>query len=202
MIGFDGEEWLETVSQTARMIFGGDAPGDSLAMHQAAARACVVYVIGVLVVRIGKSRLIGRSTALDVILGFILGSTLSRGITGHASMSDTAAASITLVALHWLLTAIACNSRLVGKIFKGNTPILVENGVMFEDNMRRSNISENDLRQFLRLRGIEHLAEVKAAHKERNGEISVIKAASEPKVVEIDVQDGVRTLRIEFGHPA
>jgi len=66
-----------------------------------------VYVIGVAIVRLGKSRLIGRSTSLDVILGFILGSLLSRGITGHASISGTAVRSAALVAMHWWFTAVA-----------------------------------------------------------------------------------------------
>ncbi len=60
-----------------------------------------MYLAGLVVVRIGKSRLISRTTSLDVILGFILGSLLSRGITGHASISGTIVASAVIVAVHW-----------------------------------------------------------------------------------------------------
>src|SRR5947209_3492462 len=85
-------------------IFGGDIPDDPLKLHQIAARAVVVYLVGLLIVRIGKSRVISRVTSLDVILGFILGSLLSRGITGHASISGTAVASAAIIFVHWLFT--------------------------------------------------------------------------------------------------
>jgi len=41
--------------------------------------------------------------------------------------------------------------------------------------------------------------QVAEARLERNGDISVIKARSEPRVVEIRVADGVQTVRVELG---
>src|SRR5215212_3593674 len=93
------------------IIFGGDVPEQPLALHQVAARAVVIYLIGIVIVRLGKSRLISRVTAIDVLLGFILGSLLSRGITGHASISGTALSSADIVFVHWLLTLGACRSH-------------------------------------------------------------------------------------------
>jgi uncharacterized membrane protein YcaP (DUF421 family) len=91
--------------------FGGDSPTPDLSLGQIAARAAVVYLVGLAVVRLGKSRLIGRVTAVDVLLGFILGSLLSRGITGHASLSGTTTASAMLVFVHGLVTWFACRSH-------------------------------------------------------------------------------------------
>jgi len=99
--------WLE-------LIFGGDVPQQPLELYQVAARAVLVYLVGLVVVRIGKSRLVGRMTALDVIVGFILGSLLSRGITGQASISATAVASAAVVASHWALTWLTCRSHALG----------------------------------------------------------------------------------------
>ena len=163
------------VSNTLEMVFGGDIPKDPLLIHQAAARAVVVYAIGLAVVRIGKSRIVSRMTSLDVILGFILGSLLSRGITGHASLTGTAAASAAIVACHWIFTALACQSHWFGTLLKGNVRLLVEDGVPHVDNMRRSHISSHDLEESLRLEGVEDLHEVRRAYKERNGEISVLR---------------------------
>jgi uncharacterized membrane protein YcaP (DUF421 family) len=165
----------DTLQDLVRIIFGGDEPSPSLTAYQVAARAAVVYVAGVLIVRYGKSRMISRATPLDVILGFILGSLLSRGITGHASISNTVVASAALVATHYLFTALGCRSRTFEGLIKGHTAVLVNSGRMNEENMRRSHVSNEDLWEAMRLSGVTQLEDIAEAHKERNGEISIIK---------------------------
>src|SRR6266567_4586112 len=97
-------EWTQNIGTVLEQVFGGDTPQPPLHWYQIAARTIVIYFAGLLIVRIGKSRLIARITALDIILGFILGSLLARGITGSASISGTMVASATVVACHWLFT--------------------------------------------------------------------------------------------------
>lgn len=161
--------------ELAERFIGGDEPSHPLAWYQVAIRAIVVYLLGLLVVRIGKSRVMCGVTALDVILGFVLGSVLSRGITGHASLSGTFVASAALVAMHWCFTWIACHSHSFGMLIKGGVSLVVENGQPLHENLRQSHLSLHDLEQHLRLKGVESVAQVKRAYKERNGEISVIR---------------------------
>jgi uncharacterized membrane protein YcaP (DUF421 family) len=161
------------VSELLAAIFGGDQPHESLLLHQVCARALVLYLGGLAIVRLGKSRLIGRATAVDVILGFLLGSLLSRGITGHASISGTLAASATVVATHWALTRLALYSDRAGTLLKGRTVLLIDHGRLQRDAMRRAHISDNDLLESLRLHALEGPDEVERAYKERSGEISV-----------------------------
>ena len=179
-------------------VLGGDYPPDELKVHQIAARAVVVFLVGLAIVRIGKSRLIGRVTALDVLLGFMLGSLLSRGITGHSSLSGTAVASATIVVLHWLLTAIACRSHTFGTLIKGHCNLLVVDGEAKPEAMLHSHISRHDLQESLHNKGLETLDQVHLAFKERNGEISVIPRPSAPRVVEVEVKEGTQRIRIEL----
>jgi uncharacterized membrane protein YcaP (DUF421 family) len=157
-------------------IFGPDTPPDSLTLAQTAARAVLVFVLGVAVVRLGKSRLISRWSPLDVILGFILGSLLSRGITGHASLSNTIAASMALVFCHWVFTYLAYYWHGFGNLVKGHSKLVISDGKVLEAELRHSNISTHDLFEALRMHGIEDVKGVKRAYKERNGEIGVIRA--------------------------
>ena len=190
---------VQSIGNLLHEVFGGDYPVDPLAWHQIAARAAIVYLGGLIVVRIGKSRLISRTTSLDVILGFILGSLLSRGITGHASISGTILASSVIVAVHWVLTAIACRSHGFGTLFKGNSERVVEDGRILLAPMRHSHIPDHDLIEQMRLRGYDDLGQVRAAYKERNGEISVLEKKPEPRVLDVAVQNGVQTVRIALG---
>lgn len=156
-------------------LFGGDSWEEHITAVQVANRAIAVYLIGLLLVRFGKSRLISRAGPLDVIVGFIFGSLLSRGITGHASISDTFIACAALVVAHWIVTRLTFHSHALGKLLKGNSYLLVEDGRILWDNLNRSHFSENDLMEAIRTKtNEEDIQRVHHAYKERNGEISVI----------------------------
>jgi uncharacterized membrane protein YcaP (DUF421 family) len=179
------------------LIFGGATREQSLLLPQIAARALAVYLIGLALVRIGKSRMIGRATPLDVLVGFMIGALLSRGILGESSLVGTVAACAALVAAHWVLTWLTWRWHWIGMLIKGNIELIVRDGQMQIDAMRHSHISKHDLQEQMRLRGTDDLAQVKLAYKERNGEISVIRAENPPKIVEVAVRDGVQIVRIE-----
>jgi uncharacterized membrane protein YcaP (DUF421 family) len=178
-------------------IFGGDEPILHLTWGQVAMRAIAIYLLSIAVVRVGKSRLISRASALDVLLAFVLGSLLSRGITGSASISSTIVASAALVAMHFLLTKIACNSHRVGNLLKGHCRPLLQDGVILHDNLKKSHLSEEDLKEELRLHAnCEDISKVKAAYKERSGEISVIPDKTN-RIIELGIEEGVKRIRIE-----
>jgi len=180
-------------------LLGGDEPQHPLALHQVGARAAILYLLGLAVLRLGKSRMISRATALDVLVGFILGSVLGRGITGSASITETVAGSLALVACHWLLTRATYHWHWLGRIVKGNCVELVREGQPDEAMMQKCHISRHDLDELMRLAGVDQLSEVERACKERNGEISIIRRSGGCRIVDIQVRDGVQTVRVELG---
>ncbi|MDX1945477.1 MAG: DUF421 domain-containing protein [Pirellulaceae bacterium] len=186
------------MEEILQQVFGGDYPPQQLALHQIAARSVVLYLAGLVIVRVGKSRLLSRLTPLDVILGFILGSILARGMTGDASLSGSALAAAVLVASHYVLTSITYRWPWFGTFLKGSVKEIVRDGEPLRDVLRQSHLSENDLREQLRLKGIGSLADVQAAYKEPNGEISVIPRSQEPRILEVAVAPGVQTIRIRI----
>src|SRR6187401_655205 len=113
------------VAEALHYVFGGDFPDDPLKLHQVMARGILMYLVVLAIIRLGKSRSIGRISPLDVLLGFILGSLVSRGITGHASLSGTAGSSAALVAVHWVLTRLACQWHWFGDLVKGHADMIV-----------------------------------------------------------------------------
>ena len=189
---------MTQLGQELHLVFGGDIPDDPLKLHQVMARAVVVYLAGIAVIRFGKSRSIGRMTPLDALLGFVLGSVLGRGITGHASLSGTVAASAALVATHWVLTWLACRSHWFGDLVKGRAHAIVENGQPMVDNMLHHHISSHDLEEYARLKGLEDASQIWRACKERNGEVSVLAKKDPPRVIEVAVEAGIQTVRIEM----
>jgi hypothetical protein len=60
----------------------------------------------------------GEATAFDLMLGSII----SRAITGNAPLVPALAATATLIALHSVLTAVACRWHGLGEMIKGRAP--------------------------------------------------------------------------------
>jgi len=193
---------LQRIGAGLTFLFGGDFPPadppQHLAIHQAMIRGVFIYLVVLAIIRVGKSRSIGRISPLDVLLGFILGSLVSRGITGHASLSGTAGASAALVAVHWVLTLLACRSHWFGNLVKGHADVIVENGHPRTEHLLKHHISKHDLDEFIRNKGIDDISKVRAAYKERNGEVSVLPYKHPPRVLEIAVASGVQTVRIQL----
>lgn len=178
-------------------LFGSDVPPPTLKLHQVAARAALIFLIGLAVIRIGKNRMVSRVTSLDVLFGFMIGSLLSRGITGNASISGTTVACVSVATVHWLLEAIAFRWHAFGIFVKGRETLLVRDGELITANLRRMLISKHDLQEELRLQGVEDIKEVHHAYEERNGEVSVLKE-TKPQVLDVAVEDGVETIRIQI----
>lgn len=159
-------------------------------------RAVAVYLTALVMVRISKRRFLGRYTSFDILLGFVVGSLMARAITGAVTMLNMASVVATLIALHWLL--VWCALRFgIGRALKGSARRLIEDGEVDTAALRDCGIGEHDLEQALREKAhLESPRQVRAAYFERDGNITIIPAQSEPRVIEIDVADGVQRVRV------
>ncbi|HEX7720092.1 MAG TPA: YetF domain-containing protein [Woeseiaceae bacterium] len=174
---------------------------EDLSAWEMSLRALIIYITAIVLVRVGQMRFMGQNTAFDMILGIILGSVLSRAITGNAPFLPTVTAAGFLVGFHWLFSVVSFHLDFFGKLIKGREKTLVRDGEIHWDNMRKSHISRRDLEMAIRNTGkITQPDDVALAHFERSGDISVI-PRDKPKVLrvaEIKVRDGVQQVRIEL----
>ena len=181
----------------ARRLLGLDTK--DLTVWQMALRALLVYAAAVVILRLGSKRFMGKNTVFDVILGIMLGSVMSRAITGNAPLFPALGAACVLVALHYLFAAVSFRSEKFGAIVKGHDCTLVRDGQIQWENMRKHHISEKDLLEALRLHSkISEAKGVEVAYLERNGGISAIPHKPKPRVVEVKVDGSVQTVRIEL----
>ena len=107
-------------------IIGGNAM--TITWWQMACRGVFVFVFGLILVRLGGRRVFGRYTSFDIVLGVILGSTLSRAITGNAKLFPTLFTAALLVSLHWLIVELSSRSKQLATLFRGTRILLVKDG--------------------------------------------------------------------------
>jgi uncharacterized membrane protein YcaP (DUF421 family) len=154
---------------------GRDGRNSELNASQMLLRAMIVFVVAVAAVRVGSKRFMARNSAFDLILAIMLGSVLSRAITGQSPFFPTLAAGIALVALHKLFAWFGCRFDGFGYLIKGRAYLLVKNGKVDSEALRKHNIGIRDLEEALRMNGsCQRVEEVEAAYLERGGEISVL----------------------------
>ncbi len=147
-----------------------------LSFLQISLRGLIVFIVTIVMVRMGDKRFLARMTAFDAILGFILASMLARAINGSAPFFPTLGAGFVLVLFHRLMGFIAQRSHKFGKLIKGQEDVLIDHGRIIPKAMHRNHLSEEDLLEELRLQGkVSDPNEVKRAIIERNGQISVVK---------------------------
>lgn len=187
------------IDDLLRQAFGTGDNAAELGPAQVVIRAVAIYLAGITMVRVSENRFLGKQTAFDVILGFLLGSMLSRAVNGSAGVLPTIAGGVILIALHRILAHAAHRFDAIGGLFKGHPHVLVRDGVKDRARMRRSAVTDRDLDEALRVNGgTADVAKVAEARLERNGEISVV-GRSAPRIVEVRVEQGVQTVRIELG---
>lgn len=162
-------------------------------------RTLLIYSGGLLILRIAGNRILARESPFDLILAFTLGSTLSRAINGSASLVPTLAAFGLLAALHIITGVLGFRFPYLSKMIKGTPVTLIQDGTISWNDMKKKYLTEGDLLEALRLNA--HLIEprqVALGKLERNGNISFIPKKTAPKIMEIAVEDGVKTVRLEF----
>ncbi len=166
---------------------------------QMAMRAAFIYVSSLIIIRFGNKRFLGKSTAFDIVIGIVIGSVFSRAINGTAPLFVTISAGITLVGLHWLFAVVSLKHKGFGRLVKGTTSRIVENYKTNKNEMRKKHVSDEDLKEQLRIEANQTTLEnIKEAYLERDGQISFIKVKNEPRILDIKVVDGIQTVRIKL----
>lgn len=145
-----------------------------LSATQMALRAALIYVVTLVCIRLAKKRFLAGASAFDVVVGIIIGSIASRTITGNAPLLPSTAAAAAIVAMHWLFSGLAVRSHGFGKLIKGSSRLLVQDGQVDEETLRGVHMSQRDLEEALRQQGVKDVQRVEEAHLERDGSISVI----------------------------
>jgi uncharacterized membrane protein YcaP (DUF421 family) len=192
-------DFLDSLKDFFDTILGTE--GKDLKFWQTMIRAIIIYIMALIAIRIGKKRLLGRNTAFDVILGIIIGSVFGRAINGSAPFLGTLTAGFFLVLLHWLFASMAIRKQAFGSLIKGESTVLIENGEVKWDVLKKHDLSEKDLRESMRLEAkTENFSDIQLATLERNGNISFVSREKEKqlKIIEVEVKEGVQRVRIEL----
>lgn len=139
----------------------------------------VVTATGIYVGAIALSRVFGQrqfatSSSYDLVFVFALGSVLGRVVLVRTSLAAAVLGLATLFVLHAATGWLHHNVRAVHELIQNPPILLVADGEVVEEGMRRAHLSRAELHQALRLHGHGTLRGLRAVILERSGSFSIL----------------------------
>ncbi|MBE9062702.1 DUF421 domain-containing protein [cf. Phormidesmis sp. LEGE 11477] len=143
---------MDNLSQFFDRLLGLSAA--DISVWQMCMRAVFVYVSALVMVRaLGDRRFAGKYATFDVIIGIMLGATLSRAIAGSSPFFPTLLSAFALVAMHRLLSVASFQFTWLEQWIKGGPRMLIENGKVNQQVLRKTHITSQDLEAVMRSQG-------------------------------------------------
>ena len=138
-------------------------------------RVSVMYLYALALLRISGKQSVSHLTALDFIVTLIIGDLFDDIFWSEVPILQGLVGFAIIVVMHMLVTLAASRNRLIHHLVCSPPPIMVKNGKLMPENLRRERVRPEMIQAELRIRGEEHLKEVREARLEPNGEVSVLK---------------------------
>ena len=144
-----------------------------------ALRGIVLYAFVVFILRVIGRRELSSLSAIDLVLLIVLGDAIQQGLTqDDYSITGALVAVSTLAIMQVITSYISYRVKPFRKILKGEPIILIEDGKLLNQNLRRERITADDVAEEMRAQQIATFDQVQWAILESNGTISFIQKAS------------------------
>jgi len=143
--------------------------------QERAIRAVVVYVFLMVVIRIFGRRELGQLTAFDIIVLLTLSNILQNSMIGNDnSVTGGMVGAGVLLSANLILASVVSRRPRIERVIEGEPRILIHDGQVRLEAMRKEMLTEQDLLSAVHREGIERIEDVRLAIAEPNGMISVI----------------------------
>lgn len=145
-------------------------------------RVSVMYVYALALVRIAGKQSLGQLTPLDFIVTLIIGDFFDDVFWAEVPLIQGLVGFGTIILVHLLVTFVTSRNKSIYWLLASPARPLVEEGRLVHKSLQLERIHADDVQFELRLKGEEHMREVKEARLEPSGQVSVIKQRSNKPV--------------------
>jgi uncharacterized membrane protein YcaP (DUF421 family) len=145
-------------------------------------RTLVVYGVLIVLLRIFGKRELGQMAPFDFLVLLVIADAVQNGMVGSdTSLPGALTAAGTLLVANSLINRFTLKSRFWRREVIGTPTLLVHEGDFLYEHMEREGVTEDEIMQAVRARGIVNLDDVRFAILESDGSISVIQEDPETK---------------------
>jgi len=141
----------------------------------------LAYVAVVMMLRISGNRTLSKMNAFDFIVTIALGSTLSSIIISQdVALAEGVLALALLIGLQYIVTWLSVRSSKVQGLVKSEPVLVLHDGNMLPDAMRRSRVTTAEVLAAIRESGNASQEQITAVVLETDGTFSVVSQSSNP----------------------
>src|SRR6266852_5500790 len=109
---------------------------------QIALRTGVIYFLVLIGIRLSGKREVGQMTPFDLTLLLLLSNSVQNAMTGpDTSVAGGVTAAATLLLLNFAIGKFSGTNRAFRKFVQGQPTLLIHNGHVIEEHMRRERVS-------------------------------------------------------------
>lgn len=138
-------------------------------------RALILYLVVVVFMRLMGKRQIGQMQPYEIVITLLVADVVAAPMQDPAiSLVEGIVPMIALFICHNFISFLCIKSRKLRKIFCGKTSTLIRNGVIDEKELKKLNLSVEEMMEALRVKNAFSLEDVYCATMETNGEISIM----------------------------
>jgi len=138
-------------------------------------RTAVVYLVLIGGLRIFGKRELGQMTPFDLVVILTVSNAVQNAMIGSdVSVTGATVSVATLLGTNWLFNEFGFRYPRFRKVFVGEPRLLVHDGKLLPENLRRERLDEDDVIMAAREHGLDKLAEVGEAVLELDGTISIV----------------------------
>lgn len=142
-------------------------------------RCIIVYTFLIVLLRISGKRQIGQLAPFDLVLLLVLSNSVQNSMNaGDNSLLGGLISAATLVGINSIAGFLSYRSKRLEALIEGRPQVLIHNGKIFEDVMKRANLTHHELNAALRAAGCTCALDVQMAILENTGAISVVPRAN------------------------
>lgn len=148
-------------------------PGTPL--WQVAVRSVVVYAVVLVGLRLMGKRQLGQMTPFDLVVILLIANAVQNAMVGpDTSLQGGIAAAIVLLVVNWVVARVRLLTPRVERTVQGTPTLLIRDGLVIDENLKREGLTPDDVRSALREHGLAHEREARFAYLEPDGAISVV----------------------------
>ncbi len=137
-------------------------------------RGLIIYAFLLIALRLTGKRQIGQLAPFDLVLLLVLSNAVQNAMNGgDNSVTGGLISASTLLVLNGVAGKITYQSKMMESLVEGRPEILVHNGKLFADVMKRERMTHHELNAALRAAGCASVEEVHYAILENTGQITV-----------------------------
>jgi uncharacterized membrane protein YcaP (DUF421 family) len=149
-------------------------------------RVSVMYLYALALVRISGKRSLGQLSPMDLIVTLIIGDLFDDVVWAEVPVIQGLVGFATIIVAQILVASATSRYKTFYWLLSSPASPLIDKGRLVQKSLQQERLRAGEVQFELRLKGEEHLREIKEARLESSGQVSVIKEPAHKPVQKKD----------------